>query len=256
VSSKNSAVRRNSPDLGHYLVAVRGERGLSQTEFARRCGLVRQEIAYFETNARKPSLKRLLQIAQAFDLPLQRFLTGINQPGRELKDIAVELRDLGLIDLWVEGPSIPGAFRRCEEVVALAVAGKEPAARIVEGVPALLAWNRWNGSLLRAFAREIGRATVYRLAWLADITLALERQGGFPGGCPGKENLARFVKLIKRPPLDRWDDLGHPADGLPTSPIWKRWRINYAATLDTFRQRAEALLSLAQAEGRTFPPQR
>jgi transcriptional regulator with XRE-family HTH domain len=247
---------RTDPGIGQYLAAVRRERGLSQTEFARRCGLARQEVAYFETNARKPSVKRLLQIAKAFDLPFQRFLSGGERPGRGLKDIAIELHSLGLIDLWVAAPSIPGAFRRCEEVVALAVAGKEPPPRIIEGVPAVLAWNRWNGAVLRAFAREAGRATAYRLAWLADVALALERQGGFPGDCPGKESLAAFVKLIRKPPSDRWDSLGHPTSNPPASPVWKRWRINYAATLDTFRQRAELLVSLAKAEGRAFPWQR
>src|SRR5205823_1362520 len=97
-----------------------------------------------------------------------------------------------------------------EEVVALAVAGEEPEVRIVEGMPAVLAWNRWSGTLLRAFAKATGLRTVYRLAWLADVALALDRIGGFPGGCPGKEDLAAFVKGVKKPP-NRWDSLGKPA---------------------------------------------
>ncbi len=254
--TKNPVLKRIDSGIGRHLVAVRRELGLSQTDFAKRCGLARQEIAFFETNARKPSVKKLLRIAKAFDLPLEQFLSGRDRPGRELKDIAVELRSLGLIDLWVESPSIPGAFRRGEEVVALAVAGKEPPARIVEGLPAILAWNRWSAPLLRAFARELGRTTLYRLAWLADVVLALERQGGFPGGCPGKDSLSAFIKLVKKPPSDRWDDLGRPAHDPPASPIWKRWRINYAANLETFRQRAESLVALAQTEGRALPGQR
>jgi hypothetical protein len=60
---------------------------------------------------------------------------------------------------------------------------------------------------------------VYRLAWLADVVLALERIGGFPGGCPGKEDLVAFVKSIKKPAPHRWDDLGRPAEMPATSPI-------------------------------------
>ncbi|HYT88688.1 MAG TPA: helix-turn-helix transcriptional regulator [Gemmataceae bacterium] len=237
-------------ELAQELAAARGEQGLSQAELAQRCRLKRQQITYFETGARIPSLEQLLRIARALNLPLQRFLTGTDRPGRRVRDIAIELRNLGLIDLWVEDAVVPGAFRRAEEVVALAASGKEPEARVVEGIPALLAWNRWNGVLLRAFASATGRATIYRLGWLADIALALERRGGFPGGCPGKEDLAGFVKRIGKPPPERWDDLGRPAHEPPTSPLWKRWRINYAADLATFRERAEGLVSLAKAEGR------
>jgi hypothetical protein len=200
-----------------------------------------------------PSLDQLLRIARALDFPWQRFLSGGDRPGNGVRDLAIELRNLGLIDLWVDAPVVPGAFRRPEEVVSLAVAGEEPEARIVEGVPAVLAWNRWDGRLLRAFARATGRRTVYRLAWLAEVALSLNRTLGFPGGCPGKEDLAAFVKGVRQPTTDTWDSLGKPADEPPRSPLWKRWRINYAASPATFRQRAEALLALRTAEGHPAP---
>lgn len=241
------------PPIGQYLAETRAERGLSQEALANRAGLQRQLINYFETGARIPSIGKLLRIARALDLPLERFLSGANRPGTDLPQIAIELRSLGLIDLWVDSPVVPGAFRRPEEVVVLASAGHEPAPRIVEGVPALLAWNRLNPILLWAFARDNGRATVYRLAWLADITLALDRQGGFPGGCPGKEHLQAFVKRVKLPSGTRWDGLGRAADKTPASPIWKRWRISYQADLATFRKRAESLVSLAQTDGIKLP---
>jgi transcriptional regulator with XRE-family HTH domain len=236
--------------VAEHLLAARSARGLSQAELGERCGLKRQQINYFETGARIPSVGQLLQIAGALDLPLQRLLYGKDRAGCTKHETAIELRSLGLSDLWVEAAVVPGAFRRPEEVLTLAIAGREPDARIVEGIPAVLAWNRWNRILLRAFAREAGRHIVYRLAWLADVALALERIGGFPGGCPGKEDLVAFVKSIKKPPSHRWDDLGRPAEKPSTSPIWKRWRINYAADLATFRQRALGLVSLAKAEGR------
>jgi hypothetical protein len=184
------------------------------------------------------------------DLPLQRFLSGGDRPGSGVRELAIELRNLGLIDLWIEAPIVPGALRRPEEVVAVAIAGEEPEARIVAGVPSILAWNRWNGRLLCAFARTTKPRTVYRLAWLAEVALALDRMGGFPGGCPGKDDLAAFVKGIKAPPPDRWDNLGKPAHKPTKSPLWKRWRINYAADLATFRKRAEALAALRASKGR------
>jgi transcriptional regulator with XRE-family HTH domain len=229
--------------LAQHFVAVRIERGLSQAELAGRSGLKRQQITFYETGARIPSLANLLKIARALDVPLQRFLSGTNAPGGGVRGIAIELRSLGLIDLWVEEPLVPGAFRRPEEVVAHGVAGEEPEARILEGMPAVLAWNRWDPGLLRAFARASGRETLFRVAWLADVAVTLDRMGGFPGGCPGREDLAAFLKRAPKPP-DRWDDVGRPGHDPPASPVWKRWRIKYAADLATFRRRAETLVSL------------
>lgn len=239
--------------IGEHLAAARRQRGLTQARLALRSWLQRQQITYFELGRRVPSLSQLLRIARALDLPLCWFLTGRERSGNGVQDLAIELRHLGLLDLWVESPIVPGAFRHPEEVVALTVAGEEPEARIVEGIPAVLAWNHWRPLLLRAFARTMGPRTVYRLAWLADITLTLNRMGGFPGGCPGEEDLAAFVKRVKKPPSDRWDGLGKPARELPKSPLWKRWRINYAADLASFRQRAEALVSLHKSEGQPVP---
>jgi transcriptional regulator with XRE-family HTH domain len=230
--------------ISRILATIRRERGLTQTQLAGRCGLARQEISYFERGSRTPSLEQLLRIASALDLPLQRFLSGHDRPGSDVRAIALELRALGLVDLHVEAPLVPGAFRRPEEIVALAIAGEEPETRIVEGIPAILAWNRWSGPLLRAFAAITRPKTIHRLAWLADVVLALDKAGGFPGGCSGKEDLASFLKGVKQTPTDRWDDLGKPASQPPTSAVYKRWRINYAANLGVFRQRAEKLVEL------------
>jgi transcriptional regulator with XRE-family HTH domain len=238
-------------EITRNLASARTQLGLSQAELGARSGLQRQQINYFETGARLPSLAQLLRIARALDLPLQWFLSGSARPGLGTCEIAIELRSLGLIDLWVKAPLVPGAFRRPEEIVTAAVAGKEPQARIVEGVPALLAWNRWHGNLLWGFARSTG--TGYRVAWLADVALTIERMGGFPGGCPGKDDLAAFVKRVPKPPLHRWDDLGRAAHEPPASPVWKRWRIRYPADLATFRARAESLVSLANTEGNPLP---
>lgn len=248
-----SALHKQPHPIATHLASARKDAGVSQEELALRARLKRQQINYFETGARVPSIQQLLLIATALHVPLQRLLNGTNRLGHDTRELGIELYSLGLIDLWVEDTVVPGAFRRPEEILAIAATGRRTEPRIIEALPALLAWNRVDDRLLWAFARTGGRATVYRLAWLADVTLTLERTSGFPGGCPAKDDLIAFLKRVKPPPVDRWDDLGHPAHEPPKSPVWKRWRIRYGGDLTTFRQRAESLISLAQSQGRRHP---
>ena len=156
--------------------------------------------------------------------------------------MALELRSLGITDLWVKDAVVPGAFRRAEELIALAVGGEGPDPRIVEAIPAVLAWNEIDPNLLRAYGLAARPRTTRRLAWLADIALAIDRRGGFPGGCR-KRPLERFARIIPAAAAgpDAWDSLGRPMAKRPTSPVWKRWRINYDADLDRFEQRARHL---------------
>jgi transcriptional regulator with XRE-family HTH domain len=245
----NNKIAEELRQLGRNLAATRVAKGLSQAALAARCGLTQSHISHFEQSKRLPTLDLLIRLAGALDAPLQRLLTGTDRPGKGLQDIALELRQLGVADLWVNAPVVPGAFRRPEEVVALAVAGEEPEARILEAIPAVLAWNRWSGPLLRAYGTTTRPRTVYRLAWLAEVVLALDKRGGFPGGCPGRHDLAAFAAAIKAPSADKWDSLGRPALEPPASALWKRWRIAYAGDLQTFQARAEGLASLHQAQG-------
>lgn len=230
---------------GPHLAAARLERSLSQSELAARCGLSQAQISYIELDRRRPTLDQLVRLAGALDVPLHRLIAGADRPGDDLRDMAVELRALGLVDLWVEAPVVPGAFRRAEEVVARAVSGRDPDPRVVEAIPAILAWNRLDPMLLRAHGRAAGSRTTRRLAWLADVALAVDRRGGFPSGCRGKQ-LARFVEKAPPPPPGAvdWDDLGRPTIGVPKSPVWKRWRISYDADLDRFERRARNLNEL------------
>jgi transcriptional regulator with XRE-family HTH domain len=228
--------------LGTYILQARRGLGLSQSDLAERSSLTQVEISYFESGRRRPSLDQLLRIAKALDVPVQRLLSGSDRPGESLAEIAVELRRLGIEDLWIKGAVVPGAFRRPEEVISLALSAREPDPRIIEAIPAVLAWNEINPTLLRAYG-AVTRTTA-RIAWLADITLSIERHGGFPGGCR-REPLERFLKGLetakKWTAALAWDDLGKPASGLPASPIWKRWRISYDATLEEFEGRARHL---------------
>jgi transcriptional regulator with XRE-family HTH domain len=249
--------------LGLNLRVARLQRVLSQAELAARSGLSQTQISYFEAGQRLPSLEHLLCIARSLDVSIQKLIGGSDRPGTELREIAIELRHLGVVDLWVKDAQVPGTFRRAEDLIALVVAPEEPDPRILEAVPALLAWNEIDPILLQAFGLTYGPRICRRLAWLADVTLAIDKQGGFPGGCR-KEALARFTRLVSSPDSDRdaWDSLGRPMAKLPSSPLWKRWRINYDASLDEFKARAKHLDELrkqpspAQSFTRTQAPRR
>ena len=206
---------------------------------ADRCRLAQAQISYFESERRRPTLDQPLRIARALDVSIQKLIGGSDRPGTQFGDVAFELRHLGIADLWVEGALIPGAFRHAEEVIALSVSAPEPDPRLIEAIPAVLAWNEIDPVLLRAYGLTSGTRTVWRMAWLADLVLAIDRQGGFPGGCESVL-LDRFTRIIRPPGTARtWDSLGHPMASAAKSPLWKRWKINYDASLDEFKSRAE-----------------
>ena len=137
-------------DLGSHLSDVRLGRGLSQAELATRCGLSQAQISYFELGQRRPALDQLLRIAKALDCSIERLLGGSDRPGTERRHLAVELRSLGIADLWIGDAVVPGAFRRAEELIPMAIAGEEPDPRIVEAIPAVLSWNEIDPVLLRS----------------------------------------------------------------------------------------------------------
>ena len=215
---------------------------LTQGQLAQRCGIHQSEISRLENGKRSPTLPEALQLAEIFAVPLQVFLTGDVRPGARLNELAVELRFLGIVDLIVPNAQIPGAFRPAEEVVARAVGTTRPDPRVVEALPAVLAWNRWRVGLLDAFARLAHPQAVTRLAWLAEIALTVERNEGFPGGLVSGDELTEFLNRVDRP--DKADDLGHPGESDAVHRVWKYWRIGYGADLATFRDRAIHLRTL------------
>jgi transcriptional regulator with XRE-family HTH domain len=232
-------------DLGANLAVARLDRGFSQARLAEECGLSQTQISLFEAGRRLPSLDQFVRLARALDVPFQRLLTGSDRPGSELGELAVELRRMGAVDLWVADATVPGAGRRPEEVVALAASGISPDPRVIESLPALLSWNRLSPSLLRAHG--IVTRTTYRLAWLADVALLIDRQKGFPGGC-FREPLLRFLKAVVPPKEGAWDALGRPEDSPPKYPAWKRWRINFPSSPARFEERARELYGYRQVQ--------
>jgi transcriptional regulator with XRE-family HTH domain len=233
-------------DLSKHLVKARFWRGLSQQELAEKCGLDKAHISLFETGKRQPRLAQLVRLAQALQVPLQWFLTGSVKPGKALEGIAMELFNLGVVDLWVGNARVPGAFRPPEQVVALAVRGARPEPRLLWAIPAVFAWNRWNPNLLEGWGRE--SRVLQRIAWLADIAITIHHDRGFPGGCPGEDDLAEFIRRLPLP--QTLDDFSEPSPEEPQNPLWKRWKINYAGSgnVCTFQERAEELHRLRQEQ--------
>jgi transcriptional regulator with XRE-family HTH domain len=216
---------------------------MSQGELAGACGVSQAQISLFETGRRLPSLEQFLQIARALDSPLEALLSG-NDPKDGLKDLAVELRRLGAVDLWVADSIVPAAARDPEEVIALAVSGPNPDPRVVEAVPALLGWNHIDPLMLRALGMKT--ETTYRLAWLADVALTIDRRMSFPGGFR-RPPLELFLKGLPLPPRESpCDDLGMLAKKPPTSPVWRRWKISAGMTLDDFAERARTLATMRE----------
>ncbi len=228
--------------LGTNLARARVERGLSQVALAVRSGLTQQQISSIESGGRFPSVAQVLRIALALDLSIHRLFTGVDRNGTNVEDLAIELRHLGIVDLWVGDAVVPGSFRGPEEVINLAIAGESPDPRIIEAIPAVLSWSDLDRHLLLAYSTHLG--TTRRLAWLADVALSLDRQSGFPGGCRRRP----LEQFLNDPGLSReiqeWDGLGKPSDADPQSPLWRRWKIRYDAKIHQFQDRAQILHSL------------
>jgi transcriptional regulator with XRE-family HTH domain len=231
-------------DFGRHLLAARMRCGLTQKGLAVRCGLDQSYLSRLEQGKRSPTPAQLARLAEALSVPLQWFLTGTLQPGREWRDIALELFQLGVVDLIVTGAVIVGAFRPPEQVVALVLGGDAPDPRVLEAVPAILAWNAWNRFLLDAYARSYDPRALRRLAWLADVVLTIDRGQGFPGGCVDRYSLSEFLRSVPAPETE--DDLGRPPLGARLPPVSKRWGVTYPADLASFRERAERLLELRE----------
>jgi transcriptional regulator with XRE-family HTH domain len=230
-----------------HLEQARRSRGLTQKQLAERCGLHPSVLSRIESGRRDATLCEAVQLAAALHVPLERFVTGKDRPGTSLPDIAAELWHLGMVDLIVPHERVPGTYRAREEVLALAVGTERPEPRVIEGLPAVLAWNRWRPGVLEAFARVTHPKALTRLAWLIEITLFLERTGGLPGGLASFDELTELLTKVDRP--QEPDDLGQPGGEGPEHRAWKYWRITCAVELSAFRERAERLWSLREGRG-------
>jgi transcriptional regulator with XRE-family HTH domain len=215
--------------------------GLSQEQLGARLGLSQSRISRIENGHEHPDVVLLLQLAGALQVSIHRLLYGTDERGEGLRDIAIELHGLGLVDLRVDDARVPGASRRPEELFPLCVAEDRPNPRIIEAMPALLVWNEWSPVLLKAFAETHSTRALWRLGWLADVADFLSRDGRIPGKCH-RSLIHKFLLLVKQPGEEApWDDLGFPSREPPSSALWTRWTIRYEADLDQFQQRAREL---------------
>jgi transcriptional regulator with XRE-family HTH domain len=230
--------------LGRHLLAARIASGLSQRSLAARCRLDQTHISRFEKGERQPTLQQLASLAAALAVPLQWFINGAERPGTDWREVVLELYRLGIQDLALGGAVVPGASRPVEEVLAVAAAGDRVNPRVIEALPAVLAWNAWDVGLLQAYGTKDDPRAAHRLAWLANIAWTIQTNEGFPGGT---RNALQFEALCRNiQPPETPDSLGFPALDEALPPVSRRWNITYAADLDVFRGRAEHLLSLRE----------
>jgi transcriptional regulator with XRE-family HTH domain len=232
-------------ELGKQLGRARRMRGLTQKELADRCKLRQGEISAFESSRRQPTLAQLTELARSLDVPMQWFISGgVRPPEEGMPHLVVELRHWGIYDLATEGALVPGAFRPLELLLAQTLRGDVFSKKLIESIPYLLATAPWRSRLVLAYGREVGDPRVLtRLGWLADVTRTLHKTGQLTEAQERRGALFTLVKKTTK--SSKPDGLGHPAtdwSGIP--PVYKRWNITYAGTLDQFHQRVEQLRQL------------
>jgi transcriptional regulator with XRE-family HTH domain len=220
--------------LGAYLRNARKAAGFSQSALAVAARVSRIQVVRAEQGRYILDLDEAVRIAEVLKTPLERFTTGHWRPGSDLRGIALELFHLGIRDLEVSAPHVPGAFRSGEQVLAAALKGDQPEPRVVEAIPLILALRKLNVPLTVAFADSYDSRIRTRLAWLSDITLTLSQLSTFPTEVKWEAQLKEFLRAgMKRPEPD---SLGHPREGvLPR--LWAKWNITYAGDLKDFERR-------------------
>jgi transcriptional regulator with XRE-family HTH domain len=222
------------PAFGTHIKSARRAAGLSQQALADAAGITRWQITRFEGGTAVPSLDEAVRLAKALRIPFELLTNGTWVPAPDLRGIALELNRLGIWDLEVSNPRVPGSFRHAEEVIVLALGGDRPEPRVVEAIPYVLTVRKLRPVLLSAFAEVHDRRVFTRLAWLCDIALALSRKSDYPAPVRFEDQFRSILALGHKAPEP--DSLGHPGTG-PLSPIWRRWNITYAATLDDILRR-------------------
>ena len=224
--------------FGVNLRSARLKAKLSQIALSRQSGVNRIKILRIEAGSHTPTLEESICLCRALKQPLQWLVSGTLRAAVGLKGIALELYHLGVRDLAVEGEIVPGAFRRPEQVIALALRGDRPETRVIEAMPVVLANHPINPGLAVAFGDLYDRRVKVRLAWLCGVTLEISRMGRLTVAAEAVGGMEKIMKRVKKP--DAVDDLGHPGNSR-ISPLWRKWNIKYAGTLVGFMARAQNL---------------
>jgi len=207
--------------------------------------LRQKDISLIEGGHWQPSLRILTRLAQSLDVSIQFFINGQNRPAENDNNLTLELRDLGIIDLSVAGSRVPGAFREKEHILALSLAGDAPDPRVVDALPRVLWHHQWEAVLFAAYAHRFDQRAIYRAAWLIEIGKILQDQLSDTGHHAIEASLEAIVKLARKP--DEPDSLGYPADEKTIlRPVYKRWNITYATSIEGFASRWTLLDELSQ----------
>jgi XRE family transcriptional regulator, regulator of sulfur utilization len=93
-----AALPSGSAEVGPRVAALRGERGWSLSELARRASLGKATLSGLESGTRNPTLDTLHAIAAALGVPLTSILTA--DPG-PVRGVAV---DMTLLRVFDDGP--------------------------------------------------------------------------------------------------------------------------------------------------------
>lgn len=222
--------------IGMCIESARKSAGLTQAALAKFAKINRVQIVRMEAGLTIPRLDETVRLAEILKVPLSYFASTWRFPRPDLKGIAIELHHLGIKDLQVADPQVPGSFRHGEEVLAIAVSGDRPEPRVVEAIPFLLARLKlFRPALAAAFAEVHDKRAHTRLAWSCDITLALSRISTFPIPVRAEDELQSFIERTEKGSTP--DSLGYPGTGR-FPPIWRRWNITYAGTMDDFLRRS------------------
>jgi transcriptional regulator with XRE-family HTH domain len=226
----------NARLLGANIKAARTSAELTQAQLAGAAKIHRLQILRMESGIVMPQLDEAIRIAGVLKVPLEWLMARRWSMRTDLQGIAFELYHLGIRDLEVANPQVPGSFRRPEEVLVLALSGDRPEPRVVEAIPFLLARQTFEVPLAHGFACVYDNRVLTRLAWLSEVTLALGQSSTMPLSIEirSQPHLRAFVESVK--PSSDSDSLGHPSQGT-LAPIWRRWHITYAGTLQDFLRR-------------------
>jgi transcriptional regulator with XRE-family HTH domain len=246
--------------IGQHLELARKAAGLTQAALAAAARINRIQIVRMEAGLTVPRLDETVRLAEVLKVPLEYLSAGRFTPTYDLQGIALELYRLGIRDLEVSNPRVPGSFRHKEELLVLAVSGDRPEPRIVEAIPFLLLLRNFLIPLVQGYA--VGfyqKEALVRLAWLSEIALALNRLSTMPrlplgstptGRLSTPTHLLRLIRSAEKTRDGKRqfepDSLGYPSTE-NNSPIWRRWNITYAGTMKDFLNRAIELHAAFQA---------
>ena len=224
--------------LGVYLRKARSERGFTQSALAQLAHIPRLRLLRAEMGVKALGFDEVIRVAKVLRLPVQRLMDGNLSVPNDVQGIAFELNQLGIWDLEVSDPVVPGSFRHPSQVIVLALRGDTLLPRVVDALPFVLARKAIPVPLTLAFADTYDPRIRHRLAWLCDVTRTLGKMTGFPSP-RSVEMLDAFIAAAEKPTSP--DSLGYPRPPGPVPPVWRRWNITYSGSLEQFHSRASEL---------------